>query len=45
MEPRTGEPVGAPLTGHTGAVDSVAFSPDGRNIFSGSDARHAAAVG
>ena len=27
----------APLTGHTGAVNSVAFSPDGRRIVSGSD--------
>ncbi|OOK76798.1 WD domain, G-beta repeat family protein [Mycobacterium kansasii] len=33
----TGQQIGAPLTGHTGAVDSVAFSPDGRRIVSGSD--------
>ena len=33
----TGQPVGAPLTGHTGAVYSVAFSPDGTRIASGSD--------
>ena len=32
----TGQPVGAPLTGHTGGVWSVAFSPDGRRIASGS---------
>ena len=33
----TGQPIGAPLTGHTGAVNSVAFSPDGKRIVSGSD--------
>ena len=33
----TGQPVGQPLTGHTGAVYSVAFSPDGKRIVSGSD--------
>ena len=33
----TGQPVGQPLTGHTGAVCSVAFSPDGTRIASGSD--------
>ena len=32
----TGQPVGQPLTGHTGAVTSVAFSPDGKRIVSGS---------
>ena len=32
----TGQPIGAPLTGHTGGVCSVAFSPDGRRIVSGS---------
>jgi hypothetical protein len=33
----TGQPIGDPLTGHTGAVSSVAFSPDGTRIVSGSD--------
>ena len=33
----TGQPIGAPLTGHTGAVLSVAFGPDGRRIASASD--------
>ena len=32
----TGQPVGRPLTGHTDAVSSVAFSPDGKRIASGS---------
>ncbi len=32
----TGQPVGPPLTGHTGQVESVAFSPDGTRIVSGS---------
>jgi WD40 repeat protein len=32
----TGQPVGAPLTGHTSDVLSVAFSPDGDRIVSGS---------
>ena len=32
----TGQPIGAPLTGHTGPVTSVAFSPDGKRIVSGS---------
>ena len=33
----TGQPIGQPLTGHTRSVKSVAFSPDGRRIVSGSD--------
>lgn len=32
----TGQPIGAPLTGHTGSVEGVAFSPDRRRIVSGS---------
>ena len=32
----TGQPIGAPLTGHTDPVNSVAFSPDGTRIVSGS---------
>ena len=41
----TGQPVGQPLTGHTGAVFSVAFSPDGKRIASGSWRHDRAAVG
>jgi len=33
----TGQPLGAPLTGHTDRVNSVAFSPDGHRITSASD--------
>ena len=32
----TGQPIGAPLTGHTDMVISVAFSPDGHRLASGS---------
>jgi WD40 repeat protein len=32
----SGQPVGQPLTGHSKPVSSVAFSPDGRRIVSGS---------
>ena len=33
----TGQQIGDPITGHTGPVNSVAFSPDGRRIVSGSE--------
>ncbi len=33
----TGQPIGPPLTGHTDQVTSVAFSPDGKRVISGSD--------
>ena len=32
----TGQALGQPLTGHTDAVESVAFSPDGKRIVTGS---------
>jgi WD40 repeat protein len=33
----TGQPIGAPLTGHTYPVNSVAFSPDGHRLASASN--------
>ena len=30
----TGQPIGTPLTGHTGRVNKVAFGPDGHRIVS-----------
>ena len=41
----TGQPIGTPLIGHTDAVTSVAFSPDGRRILSGSIDKTSANVG
>ena len=32
----TGQPIGAPLAGHTGSIESVAVSPNGKYIVSGS---------
>ena len=37
--PTPANPIGQPLTGHTDAVRSVAFSPDGKRIVSGSATR------
>ncbi len=34
---RTGQPIGAPMGGHTNPVRTVAFSPDGSRIISGSE--------
>ena len=36
-DPATGQPIGDPLTGHTGAVTGVAFSPDGHRLATASD--------
>ena len=33
----TGSQVGEPLRGHSGHVNSVAFSPDSKRVISGSD--------
>ena len=40
----TGQPVGDPLSGHTDAVLSVGFSPDGTRIASGGARPNGAAV-
>jgi WD40 repeat protein len=37
VEPATGKPVGAPLTGHTGPVREVVFSPDGKLLATAGD--------
>ena len=43
--PTPAQPVGDPLTGHTDTVISVAFSPDGTRIVSGSGDKHACGCG
>ena len=35
--PTAGQPLGDPLTGHTGAVGGVAFSPDGHRLATAGD--------
>jgi len=37
LDAASGAPIGEPLQGHSGSVQSVAFSPDGTHIVSGSD--------
>ena len=38
-DPTTGEPIGSPLTGHTGEVNCVGFDPTGKKLVSCSDDR------
>ena len=45
VDAHTGQPVGQPLTGHTGPVHSVAFGPDGTRIAAGGDDTRIAAGG
>jgi WD40 repeat protein len=35
-EPKSGQPIGQPITGSSSSVYSLAFSPDGRTLISGS---------
>ena len=44
-DPAHPRPLGQPLTGGAGIVDSVAFSPDGHTLASGERRRHDPAVG
>jgi WD40 repeat protein len=37
LDPTTGQCIAGPFQGHTGFVDSVAYSPDGSHVVSGSD--------